>query len=81
MLIELHANLHGKGGVSVKEEEVKVAHNLTETSLLMVRSMMIGLSTLEFFQEGKKELFANDLVIADEKTGRKFSYTLTAKEI
>jgi len=80
MLIEMSAGLHGKSTVSVKEK-IEVSHNLTESSLLMVRSMMIGLSALEFFQEGKSELFANDLVIEDEKTGRKFSYTLTAKEI
>lgn len=80
MLIELHANLEGKSTTSVKEV-VEVKHNLTESSLLMVRSMMIGLSALEFFQEGKSELFANDLVIEDAPTGRKFSFSLTAKEI
>lgn len=76
----MSAGLHGKSSVSVKEK-IEVKHNLTEASLLMVRSMMIGLSALEFFQEDKSVLFANDLVIEDEKTGRKFSYTLTAKEI
>ena len=80
MLIPLEANLEGKSTTSVKEV-IKVRHNLTESSLLMVRSMMIGLSALEFFQEGKSELFANDLVIEDAPTGRKFSFSLTAKEI
>jgi len=80
MLIPLEANLEGKSTTSVKEV-VEVKHNLTESSLLMVRSMMIGLSALEFFQEGKSELFANDLVIEDAPTGRKFSFSLTAKEI
>lgn len=80
MLIPLEANLEGKSTTSVKEV-VEVKHNLTESSILMVRSMMIGLSALEFFQEGKSELFANDLVIEDAPTGRKFSFSLTAKEI
>lgn len=69
----------GKGGVSETKEEVKT--NLTESSLLMVRSMMIGLSSLEFFGENKTELFANDLVLEDKGTKRKFAFTLTAKEI
>lgn len=80
MLIPLEANLEGKSTTSINEV-VEVKHNLTESSILMVRSMMIGLSALEFFQEGKSELFANDLVIEDAPTGRKFSFSLTAKEI
>ena len=71
---------YGKGGVK-HEEKVATNHNLTDNSLLVIRAMMIGVSAEEFFKNEKSELFANDLVIEDESTGRKFSYSLTAKEI
>lgn len=77
-LIEMSADLHGKGGLSEIQKET---HNLSEASLLMVRAMMIGVSAKEFFQENKSELRADELIIVDESTGRKFVFTLTAKEL
>lgn len=56
-------------------------NNLTETSAGFVKQMMSMVLGVEFFQEKKSEIFANDVVIEDSSSGRKFSFTLTAKEI
>lgn len=77
MIVELEANLKGVGGLNESDEP---EHNLSEAGMLMVRSMVIGVTAKEFFEGGKKEVYARELVIVDEPTGRKFIFNVEAKE-
>lgn len=70
--------LTGKGGLN---ESPKPNNNISEESAMVVKQMMSMVLGTEFFRDGKSEIFANDIVIEDSSTGRKFSFTLTAKEI
>lgn len=79
MIVELEASLKGVGGLN--ESEKTPDHNLSKEGLLMVQSMVIGVSAKEFFENGKKEIHARELVIVDEPTGRKFVFNVEAKEV
>jgi len=73
--IEGHA--YGKGSMNARSAN----NNLTEQSALFVKQMMSMVLGVEFFQANKTEIYANEVVIEDSSSGRKFSFTLTAKEI
>ena len=74
----MSATANGVGGLN----EAKVSNNnLSQQSAAFVKQMMSMVLGVEFFQENKKEIFANEVVIEDSSSGRKFSFTLTAKEI
>ena len=48
---------------------------------MVVKQMMTMVLGTEFFRDGKPEVFANDIIIEDSSSHRKFSFTLTAKEV
>lgn len=73
--MEGHAYGQGSMGETIHN------NNLTEQSAVFVKQMMSMVLGVEFFQEKKSEIFANEVVIEDSSSGRKFSFTLTAKEI
>lgn len=75
---KLSSNLHGFGGLN---EAPKPNNNLSEESAMVVKQMMSMVLGTEFFRDGKTEVFANEIVIEDSSTGRRFSFTLTAKEL
>ena len=75
IVTDMGGAMHGTGALS------ETKRTLTDTSLLMIRSMIMGVAGIEFFKEGKKSIEAKDLVVEDESTKRKFSFTITAKEI
>ena len=77
IVADMGGSMHGVGAI----KEVKQTHNLTEISLLVIKSMMTAVSGVEFFKEEKASIFAENLVIEDEITKRKFSFNITAKEI
>jgi hypothetical protein len=76
--LEMSAVLTGKGGIS---EASAPNNNLTEESSMVVKQMMSMVLGTEFFRENKTDIFANDIVIEDSSTKRRFAFTLTAKEI
>jgi hypothetical protein len=78
-LISMEGVATGNG--KLEHSEISSNHNLSDNSLLVVRAMMIGVSAEEFFKNNKAELFAENLTIEDAPTGRKFIYSITAKEI
>ncbi len=73
--IEGHAYGEGKMNESVGN------NNLTDMSAAFVKQMMSMVLGVEFFQEKKSEIYAREVVIEDSSSGRKFSFTLTAKEL
>ena len=48
---------------------------------MIVRQMMSMVLAKEFFGENKESIFANDIKIRDDSTGRMFTFTLSAKEV
>ncbi len=80
VVAEIGGHAYGKGSLNAHTEQVH-NNNLTEQSAVFVKQMMSMVLGVEFFQENKKDIFANEVVIEDSTTGRKFSFTLTAKEI
>ena len=74
----MNAQMQGVGGVS---EAPKPNNNLSEESAMVVKQMMTMVLGTEFFRDGKLEVFANDIIIEDSSSHRKFSFTLTAKEV
>jgi len=77
VVTEIDGHAYGKGSMSEKTFN----NNLTQQSAMFVKQMMSMVLGVEFFQEKKTEIFANEVVIEDSSSGRKFSFTLTAKEI
>ena len=75
---KITATASGIGGI---QEAPKPNNNLSEESAMVVKQMMSMVLGTEFFRDGKTNIFANDIVIEDSSTGRKFSFTLTAQEI
>jgi len=74
----MQSKLHGEGGIS----EAKIANNnLSDNSAALVKQMMSMVLGVEFFTENKQNIYANNIVIEDTSSGRKFEFTLTAKEI
>jgi hypothetical protein len=76
----MEATVTGKGGVSDVHEE-KPNNNLSMGSATILKHTFFSLAALEFFQNGKTELYAEDIRVRDEQTGREFSFSLTAKEL
>lgn len=78
----MEANVFGRGGLSAgeKKEELK-AHNLSNGSEVILRHAFFALAALEFFKNGHDTIFANDIRVKDESTGREFSFSLTAHEV
>lgn len=72
------AKASGTGGI---KEAPKPNNNLSEESAMVVKQMMSMVLGTEFFRDGKSNIFANDIVIEDSSSGRRFSFTLTAQEI
>lgn len=70
--------MHGVGGL---KEDKKPNNNLSEESAMVIKQMMTMVLGTEFFRDGKPEVFANDIIIEDSNSHRKFSFTLTAKEV
>ncbi len=77
VIAKIDGHAYGRGSLNAHTSN----NNLTEQSAVFVKQMMSMVLGVEFFQENKSEIFANEVVIEDSKTGRKFSFTLTAKEI
>lgn len=75
----MSAQANGIGGISESVEAPN--NNLSNTSALVVKQMMSMILGTEFLVEKKTEVFARDIVIQDSSSGRKFSFTLTAKEL
>lgn len=81
---EMTASVVGKGGVSERKSDVKEVvknNNLSTASTTVLQHTFFALSAIEFFKNGREELYANDIRIKDAKTGREFSFNLTAKEV
>lgn len=78
VITNIDGHAYGKSSMS---DHVAHNNNLTEQSAVFVKQMMSMILGVEFFQENKSEIFANEVVIEDSKSGRKFSFTLTAKEL
>jgi hypothetical protein len=74
---KMSAVASGFGGVS---EPVR-NNNVTEESAMVLRQMMSMVLAKEFFGEKKDSIFANDIRIKDDSTGRTFTFTLTANEV
>ena len=79
IITAMNSTLYGKGSLS--EEKIVINNNFSEMSAHIIRNACIALAAIEFFQNNKKELFAKDLRVKDEPTGREFSFTITAKEL
>lgn len=77
----MEATVVGKGGVSVSQEKVVKNNNLSTGSITILQHTFFALSAIEFFKNGREELFANDVRVKDEKTGREFSFSFSGKEI
>lgn len=78
VVAEINGHAYGQGSLNA---HTALNNNLSEPSASFLKQMMSMIIGVEFFQEGKTEIFANEVVIEDSKTGRRFSFTLTAKEI
>lgn len=78
IITRMEGHAYGKSSLNAH-----TAHNnnLTEHSASFIKQMMSMVLGVEFFQEKKSEIFANEVFIEDSTSGRKFSFTLTAKEI
>lgn len=74
---KMSATASGMGGLAGATKN----NNLTEESAMVLRQMMSMILAKEFFGEGKESLFANDIRIKDESTGRMFAFTLKAHEV
>jgi len=78
VVTKIDGHAYGRGSMNAHTEH---NNNLTEQSAVFIKQMMSMVLGVEFFQENKSEIFANEVVIEDSTSGRKFSFTLTAKEI
>lgn len=78
IVTKMGGHAYGRGSLNAHTEH---NNNLTEQSAVFVKQMMSMVLGVEFFQEKKIEIFAKDVVIEDSTSGRKFSFTLTAKEL
>ena len=72
----MSASLKGRGDLS----EIKKNNNLSDSSVVILKHTFFALAAIEFFQKGKDGIFAEDIRVKDEKTGREFSFNLSAKE-
>lgn len=83
IIAELDGTLEGRGGIKAETEQQEelVMHNLSETGLTILRSTIFALAGMEIFGNEKPGIFANDLRVKDNGTGREFSFTFVAKEI
>lgn len=70
--------LQGVGGVS---EVQKTNTNLSDPSLMLIKSTMFAVLAAEFFKEAKSHIFLNNAIMEDTDTKRKFSFTITAQEL
>jgi len=78
IVASLDGHAYGKASLNA---HTNTNNNLTEQSAVFIKQMMSMVLGVEFFQEKKSEIFAKEVVIEDSTSGRKFSFTLTAKEI
>lgn len=72
----MSGGLSGKGALNATVSN----NNLTDESALIVKLALIGLTNIEFLKNGKTEVFVNEQVVQDEKTGKKFKFTITGVE-
>lgn len=56
-------------------------NNLSEVTALLLQKVMCAIISAEVFTNKKATIFAKDVIIEDEATQRKFSYTLNVKEL
>jgi hypothetical protein len=77
----MEATVTGKGGLADTKKEEKANNNLSDGSVAILKHTFFSLAALEFFQNGKHELYAEDIRVKDMQTGREFSFSLTAKEV
>lgn len=56
-------------------------NNLSEVTALLLQKIMCAIIAAEVFTNKKSEVFANDVIIEDEATHRKFKYTINVKEL
>lgn len=68
-------------GKSAFGETPELNNNLTDPSAMFLKQMMSMILGVEFFQEQKTEIYAKNVVIEDSSSKRRFSFTLTAKEL
>jgi hypothetical protein len=74
----MEATVTGKSSLG---EAPKPNNDLSESSVIVLKHSLFALAATEFFKNGKTTLFAEDVRIKDESTGREFSFTLTGKEV
>ena len=73
----MNSSLQWTGWVS----EVIPNNNLSEVTALLLQKIMCAIIAAEVFTNKKSEVFANDVIIEDEATHRKFKYTINVKEL
>ncbi len=78
VVVNIDGHAYGNGSLNARSGH---NNNLTEQSAVFIKQMMSMVLGVEFFQENKESIFANEVVIEDSTSGRKFSFTLTAKEL
>lgn len=78
VVAQISGTASGVGGLNVTEEP---NHNLSDNSVVIMRSAMTAIIAVEFFSENKSKLFAKNIKVEDSDTGRKFEFTITANEI
>lgn len=72
---DVSGTVYGRGGVIEKETN----HNLSDVSTHIVKNFLFSLAAIEFFQHNKRQIYARDIHIKDDKTGREFVFTLEGK--
>lgn len=76
IIASMGAGLSGKGAMNAFIAD----HNLSTESMAMLRALLPGIASIEFFRDEKTEIHLNDQVVIDQPTGRRFVFTLTGKE-
>lgn len=76
IIASMGAGLAGKGAMNAFIAD----HNLSTESMAMLRALLPGIASIEFFRDNQTEIYLNDQVVIDQPTGRRFVFTLTGKE-
>jgi len=76
IIASIGAGLAGAGELNA----VVADHNLSIESMTMLRALLTGIASIEFFRDKKSDIYLNDQKVIDEPTGRTFLFTLTGKE-
>ena len=77
ILTQMSSSLSGVWGIA----EVIPNNNLSEVTALLLQKVMCAIISAEVFTNKKSKVFAHDVIIEDEPTHRKFTYTLNVQEL